>query len=66
MKNQRADADVLVTGGGANDESDRPSRDCASYAAGATFVNATDTPTILMLGGSLTLRDCTVQETTGI
>jgi uncharacterized repeat protein (TIGR03803 family) len=32
---------------------------------GATFVNATDAPTILVTGGSLTLRNDTIQESTG-
>jgi ELWxxDGT repeat protein len=32
---------------------------------GATFVNSTDAPTILVTGGSLVLRDSFVQETTG-
>jgi uncharacterized delta-60 repeat protein len=32
---------------------------------GATFVNDTDAPTILVTAGSLTLRDCVVQESTG-
>ena len=30
-----------------------------------TFTNSTDTPTILVTGGSLTLRNDTIQETTG-
>jgi uncharacterized delta-60 repeat protein len=34
-------------------------------ARGITFTNATDAPTILVSGGSLTLRDSTVQESTG-
>jgi uncharacterized delta-60 repeat protein len=32
---------------------------------GSTFVNATDAPTILVTGGHLKLRGCTVQESTG-
>jgi uncharacterized repeat protein (TIGR03803 family) len=32
---------------------------------GATFVNATDAPTILVTGGSLTLRNDVIQESTG-
>jgi hypothetical protein len=32
---------------------------------GATFVNATDAPTILVTGGHLTLRNDVVQESTG-
>jgi Ca2+-binding RTX toxin-like protein len=32
---------------------------------GAKFMNSTDAPTILVIGGSLTLRDSFVQETTG-
>jgi uncharacterized repeat protein (TIGR03803 family) len=32
---------------------------------GATFVNATDAPTILVNGGNLTLRNDTIQESTG-
>jgi ELWxxDGT repeat protein len=31
----------------------------------ATFVNNTPAPTILVTGGRLTLRDCTIQESTG-
>src|SRR5262249_38669730 len=33
--------------------------------SGITFSNTTDTPTILVTAGSLTLRGVTVQETTG-
>jgi uncharacterized delta-60 repeat protein len=32
---------------------------------GVRFLNATDAPTILVEGGNLTLRGCTVEETTG-
>ena len=32
---------------------------------GVTFVNATNAPTILVEGGSLTIRNCTIRETTG-
>src|SRR5262249_35819735 len=32
---------------------------------GITFTTATDAPTILVTGGSLTLRGCTIEESTG-
>jgi hypothetical protein len=32
---------------------------------GVTFITATDAPTILVTGGSLSLRNCTVEESTG-
>src|SRR5262249_38834170 len=37
----------------------------AVFVSDSLFVNATNAPTILVTGGSLTLRGCTIQESTG-
>ena len=37
----------------------------AVLVQGVTLVNSSDVPTILVQGGSLTLRDCTIEETSG-